>query len=198
MGVFLSVGGIISGDNTCGGSIPLLTFCWMRYIASANWSLLSFPICLVSAKALVKKQIILINKETTLLYQKVWNKKSICKFLLIQPHHSLFTAVKKLHRAISTRHIGLNRRTLCWQNLQNTRTAKNNHRSVWSTPLSQDSPARIYFSLDFPYSPHHNPATGQTNEADGFFFFWVVLVLRLRFWMDQQPSQTSEMQKYSY
>lgn len=32
--------------------MPLLTFCWMKYIASANCSLLNFPVCLVSARAL--------------------------------------------------------------------------------------------------------------------------------------------------
>lgn len=52
IGVPLSDGGIMSADSVCGGSTPLLTFCWMRCIARANCSLVSFPICRVSARAL--------------------------------------------------------------------------------------------------------------------------------------------------
>lgn len=54
-GVPLSEGGIMSGVRACGGSMPLLTFCWMRCIARANCSLVSLPICLVSARALQGK-----------------------------------------------------------------------------------------------------------------------------------------------
>lgn len=51
-GVLLSEGGIMSGVSACGGSMPLLTFCWMKCIARENCSLVSLPICLVSARAL--------------------------------------------------------------------------------------------------------------------------------------------------
>lgn len=52
MGVPLSVGGIMSAVRDCGGSTPLITFCWMRCIARANCSRVSLPICRVSARAL--------------------------------------------------------------------------------------------------------------------------------------------------
>ena len=51
-GVPLSEGGIMSAVRACGGSMPLLTFCWMRCMARANCSRVSLPICLVSARAL--------------------------------------------------------------------------------------------------------------------------------------------------
>lgn len=54
-GVPLSEGGIMSAVRACGGSMPLQTFCWMRCIARANCSLVSLPICLVSAKALERR-----------------------------------------------------------------------------------------------------------------------------------------------
>lgn len=56
MGVPLSEGGIMSALRACGGSTPFITFCWMRCMARANWSLVSFPICLVSARALRTNQ----------------------------------------------------------------------------------------------------------------------------------------------
>ena len=51
-GVPLSEGGIMSEERAWGGSTPLLTFCWMKCMARANCSRVSFPICLVSARAL--------------------------------------------------------------------------------------------------------------------------------------------------
>lgn len=56
-GVPLSDGGIMSAVRACGGSMPLLTFCWMRCMARANCSLVSLPICLVSARALQGKPV---------------------------------------------------------------------------------------------------------------------------------------------
>lgn len=51
-GVLRSDGGIISALRACGGSRPLLTFCWMKCMAKANCSRVNFPICRVSAKPL--------------------------------------------------------------------------------------------------------------------------------------------------
>lgn len=56
MGVPLSEGGIMSAVRACGGSTPFITFCWMRCMARANCSLVSLPICLVSARALRTNQ----------------------------------------------------------------------------------------------------------------------------------------------
>jgi len=47
------LGGIISGGSLAGGSMPF-SFCWMRYIARANWSLVNFPILRVSHNALAQ------------------------------------------------------------------------------------------------------------------------------------------------
>ena len=52
VGALRSDGGIMSGVRLCGGSVPWLTFCWIRYMARENCSRLSLPICLVSARPL--------------------------------------------------------------------------------------------------------------------------------------------------
>ena len=48
----LSEGGIMSGVMVWGGSRPLVTFCWIRYMARENCSLDSLPTCWVSARLL--------------------------------------------------------------------------------------------------------------------------------------------------
>lgn len=45
----------MSALKACGGSMPLLTFCWMRCMARENCSRVSLPICLVSARALPRR-----------------------------------------------------------------------------------------------------------------------------------------------
>lgn len=53
----LSDGGIMSGVREEGGSMPLFTFCWIRCMASANCSVVSLPVCFVSARPLWEKQV---------------------------------------------------------------------------------------------------------------------------------------------
>lgn len=48
----LSDGGIMSGVRVDGGSMPLVAFCWIRYMARENCSRVSLPVCLVSASPL--------------------------------------------------------------------------------------------------------------------------------------------------
>lgn len=50
----LSDGGIMSGVNVEGGSMPLVVFCWIRYMAKKNCSRVSLPVCLVSARPLMR------------------------------------------------------------------------------------------------------------------------------------------------
>lgn len=45
----------MSGLRVEGGSMPLITFCCIRYMARANRSSVSFPVCLVSASPLQTK-----------------------------------------------------------------------------------------------------------------------------------------------
>lgn len=48
----LSDGGIMSGVNVEGGSMPFEVFCWIKYMAKENCSRFSLPVCLVSASPL--------------------------------------------------------------------------------------------------------------------------------------------------
>lgn len=60
----LSDGGIMSGVNVEGGSIPLVAFCSIRYIAKENCSRFSLPVCLVSASPLQTRRLLTLLKKT--------------------------------------------------------------------------------------------------------------------------------------
>lgn len=51
----LSDGGIMSGVSVKGGSMPLLVFCSIRYMARENCSRFNLPVCLVSASPLHRR-----------------------------------------------------------------------------------------------------------------------------------------------
>lgn len=60
----LSDGGIMSGVNVEGGSIPLVDFCWIRCMAKENCSRFSLPVCLVSASPLQTRRLLTLLKDT--------------------------------------------------------------------------------------------------------------------------------------
>lgn len=60
----LSDGGIMSGVNVEGGSIPLVDFCWIRCMAKENCSRFSLPVCLVSASPLQTSRLLTLLKDT--------------------------------------------------------------------------------------------------------------------------------------
>lgn len=72
----LSDGGIMSGVNVEGGSIPLVDFCWIRCMAKENCSRFSLPVCLVSASPLQTRRLPTLLKDT---FNKLsWTHKALC------------------------------------------------------------------------------------------------------------------------
>lgn len=62
----LSDGGIMSVVRVEGGSMPFVTFCWMKCMARANCSGVSLPVCFVSASPLWKtRQFVLLKEKNT-------------------------------------------------------------------------------------------------------------------------------------
>lgn len=60
----------MSGVRVDGGSMPLVAFCWIRYMARENCSRVSLPVCLVSASPLQRGRETGLKEEDTVFFMR--------------------------------------------------------------------------------------------------------------------------------
>lgn len=83
----------MSGVSVIGGSMPLLVFCSIRYMARANCSWFSLPVCLVSASPLQRREVLSFKANKSKSHNtQVWktvamllsfcHKTKLCKLIV--------------------------------------------------------------------------------------------------------------------